>query len=233
MTKQLPANQLPKITDPQSIDEILDPFADYLRATFNCHRVGIIQSFNPTTKRAVVQLVDVLRKTTFQGQQLFTPSPLIDVPVAINFGSNGGLNFPIKSGLECSVFFNDRDLQNWKQTGSVGTPKTYRMHDMTDGVCYIGIKSNPKADFPYDNTTTGITYLDDDGLEQAKVRLDTKVEIANNDQNLKDLIANLISILQNLQVIPVPDPLTGNLPIDAITSSGLTTLLTNFNQLLK
>lgn len=230
MTKEiLPANQLPKMADPQTLDQVLDPFAEYLRAIFNCHRVGIIQSFDASTQRAVVQLVDVLRKNTFQGQQLITPDPLIRVPVAINYGSNGGLNLPIKAGLECSVFFNDRDLENWKKTGAIGTPKTYRMHDMTDGVCYIGIKSNPKAITGYDNTTVGITYLNDSGVEQAKVKVDAKVEIANNDQSLKDLIANLISILQNLKTV------NGVIeyPIDAITASNLTTLATNFNQLLK
>lgn len=230
MTKQvLPANQLPKIADPQNLDQVLDPFADYLRSTFNCHRVGIIQSFDAATQRAVVQLVDVLRKNTFQGQQLFTPSPLVQVPVAINYGSNGGLNFPIKTGLECLVFFNDRDLENWKETGTIGTPKTYRMHDMADGVCYIGIKSNPKAIASYDNATVGITYLDDARTEQAKVKVDTKVEIANNDQSLKDLIANLISILQNLKTVNG----ASQYPIDATTASDLSTLLTNFNQLLK
>lgn len=230
MTKRvIPANQLPKIVDPQNLDQVLDPFADYLRSTFNCHRVGIIQSFNAATQRATVQLVDVLRKNTFQGQQLFTPAALVEVPVVISYGSNGGLNFPIKTGLECSVYFNDRDLENWKKTGAVGAPKTYRMHDMADGVCYIGIKSNPKAIAGYDNTTVGITYLDDDGVEQAKVKVDSKVEIANADQSLKDLIANLISILQNLKTING----ASEYPIDATTASNLTTLLTDFNQLLK
>jgi hypothetical protein len=230
MIKQIvPANQLPKMVAPQTLDQVLDPFADYLRSTFNCHRVGIIQSFNATTQRAVVQLVDVLRKTTVQGQQLITPAPLVQVPVAINYGSNGGLNFPIKAGLECLVFFNDRDLENWKETGAIGVPKTYRMHDMADGVCYVGIKSNPKAIASYDNATVGITYLDDAGAEQAKVKVDTKVEIANNDQSLKDLIANLISILQNLKTVNG----ASQYPIDATTSSNLSTLLTNFNQLLK
>jgi len=230
MTKQvLPANQLPKIVDPQNLDQVLDPFADYLRSTFNCHRVGIIQSFNAATQRATVQLVDVLRKNTFQGQQLFTPAPLVEVPVAINYGSNGGLNFPIKTGLECLVFFNDRDLENWKKTGATGVPKTYRMHDMTDGLCYIGIKSNPRAVATYDNQTVGITYLDDSGAEQAKVKVDDKVEIANNDQSLKDLIANLISILQNLKTVNG----ASQYPIDPTTASNLSTLSTNFNQLLK
>lgn len=231
MTKQIIAtSKLPKIIEPQNLDQVLDPFADYLKATFNCHRVGIIQSFNAETQRAVVQIVDVLRKDTFQGQQLITPEPLIDIPVAINYGLNGGLNFPITSGLECSIFFNDRDLYNWKETGAVTVPNTYRMHSMSDGVCYVGIKSKIKAISGYDNSTVGITYLSNSGEEQAKVKVDTKVEIANTTQNLKDLIANLISILQNLKVV---DPVSGNLPIDPTTSSDLSTLLTEFNELLK
>lgn len=230
MTKQIPSgNQLPKITNPISLDEVLDPFLDYLKATFNCHRVGIVESFDPTTQRAVIQLVDVLRKNTFQGQQLFTLTPLIEVPVAINYGANGGLNFPIKKGLEGLVFFNDRDLGNWKITGSVGVPETYRMHDMADGVFYIGIKSNPKVIANYDNTTVGITYTDDDGTEKAKVKVDDKVEIANDLQNLKDLVANLLNILQNLKTVNG----ASQYPIDPTTSSNLTTLATNFNELLK
>jgi len=121
------------------------------------------------------------------------------------------------------------NLEKWKKTGATGVPKTYRMHDMTDGLCYIGIKSNPKAVATYDNQTVGITYLDDSGAEQAKVKVDDKVEIANNNQSLKDLIANLISTLQNLKTVNG----ASEYPIDATTASNLTTLLTNFNQLLK
>jgi hypothetical protein len=225
----LPANQLPKINQPEKLDDILDPFADYIRSTFNCHRVGIIQSFNATTQRAVVQLVDVLRKNTYQGQQLITPAPLVDVPVFIPYGSNGGVNLMIKSGLECLVIFNDRDLQNWKQTGGINTPATYRMHDITDGVCLIGIKSNPKAISEYDNATNGLSYFNDAGTLQGRVKVDNKVEIANVAQNLKDLIANLMNILQNLKTVNGADQYS----IDPTTASNLATLATNFNQLLK
>ena len=230
MSKQiLPANQLPKINSPEKLDDILDPFADYLRSTFNCHRVGIIQSFNAATQRATVQLVDVLRKTTYQGQQLITPQPLIDLPVFIPYGSNGGVNIIIKAGLECLVLFNDRDLENWKRTGGINPPATYRMHDFTDGVCLIGIKSNPKAIAAYDNATNGISYLNDSGTLQARVKVDTKVEVANATQNLKNLIDSLINILQNLKAVNG----AAEYPIDAATSSALNTLKTNFDGLLK
>jgi hypothetical protein len=173
--------------------------------------------------------VDLLRKDTYQGQQLIQQDVLVNCPVFIPYGSNGGLNLVIKSGLECLVLFNDRDLENWQITGGIGAPKTYRMHETTDALCLIGFRSNPNAITNYDNTTIGITYLDDAGAEQAKVKVDSKVEIANNDQSLKNLIANLISILQNLKTINE----TNQYPIDATTSSNLSTLLTNFNQLLK
>lgn len=229
MTKLNFANQLPSIIQPERIDDILDPFLEYIKATFNCHRIGIIQSFNSSTQLATIKLVDLLRKDTYQGQQLIQQAVLINCPVFIPYGSNGGLNLVIKSGLECLVLFNDRDLENWKITGGVSAPKTYRMHETTDALCLIGFRSIPKAIAGYDNLSVGITYVDDTGTEQAKVKVDTKVKIANNTQSLKDLIANLISILQNLKTVNGASQYS----IDATTSTNLSTLLTNFNELLK
>lgn len=229
MTKQSFANQLPRQVAPSKLDDVLDPFYSYVFQTFNCHRVGIIQSFDAETQLATVQLVDVLRKSTFQGQQTLVAPPIVNCPVFIPYGANGGLNFVVKEGLECLLLFNDRDLQNWRDTGASNTPATYRMHDFADALCLVGFKSIPKAIPNYDNTTVGITYLNDAGDEQAKVKCDEKVEIANQAQNLKDLIANLISILQNLKTVNGPS----QYPIDPTTSSNLATLLTNFNALLK
>lgn len=221
---EFPAGQLPKISRPNNLDDILDSFHRYILATFNCHRVGIIESFDPLTQRAVVQLVEVLRKETHQGQELIIPAPLIDCPVFVNYGVMGGFHFPITKGLECMVSFNDKDLDKWKDTGGVNPPSTYRMHNITDGLCHIGIKSKSKV-VDYDNDTVGMKYTDG-----AKININQKVEISNQTRSLKVLIENLITILQNLQVV---DPVSGNLSISPTTSSDLSNLLTNFNELLK
>jgi len=109
-----PANILPRINKAEKIDDVLEPFHNFINANLNCAKVGIIQSFNPTTQRAVVQLVNLLRKNTYQGQQTIRIAPLVDCPVFIPYGLKGGLTFPIEAGLECLVIFADKDIENWK-----------------------------------------------------------------------------------------------------------------------
>jgi len=230
MTKSnLPANQLPYLAKTGPLDDVLYAFEDYLRATFHCNKVGIIQSFDTATQRATVQLVDVLRRDTYQGQETKTIKPLLNCPVILNFGKNGGLNFPIKAGMECQVYFNDRDLENWKKSGAIDVPPTYRMHDISDAICIIGPRSLQNVIANYDNESVGISYLSDEGELKARVKCSDKVEIANDVQSLKDLISTLISTLQSLKTVNG----AAEYPIDAATSSELTTLATNFNALLK
>ncbi len=229
MTKpNLPQNQLPPPTN-SGIDQTLDSFKKFIYSYFNCHRVGIIQDFNPTNQTATVQLVDNWIINTYFGQQAEPIKPITNCPVIINSGLNGGLKFRIRKGAECLVHFNDRDLENWQITGGVTTPKTPRMHHITDAIVEVGVFSQPNAIQDYDNEATTLDFINDAGVQQAVISLDAKVGISNIDQSLKNLIATLISTLQSLKTVNG----SSQYPIDAATASALTTLATNFNALLK
>lgn len=224
----LPQNQLPPPTN-SGFDQTLDCFEKAIYSRFNSHRIGIIQEFNATNQTATVQLVDNWIINTYFGQQAQPIAALTNCPVIINSGRNGGLKFRIQKGVECLVHFNDRDLENWQLTGGINTPKTPRMHHITDAIVEIGIFSQPNAIQDYNNEATTLDFINDAGVQQAVISLDEKVGISNVDQSLKDLIADLISTLQSLKTVNG----SSQYPIDAATASALTTLVTNFNALLK
>lgn len=87
-----------------------------------------------------------------QGETIVLQMPLlINVPVQFPGGGGVTLTFPIKPGDECLVTFTARCLDAWWQLGA-GTapnpghvPPDERMHNLSDGVAYVGIRSNPRA----------------------------------------------------------------------------------------
>ena len=231
MTKQtLQQQYLPPVAQGGTIDVTLDKYRDHIFSTLNCHRVGVIQKFNPTNQTATVQLVDNWVINTFFGKQSYTLAPIVECPVIFPFGTNGGLTFQVSPGNECLVLFNDRNLQTWQTSGTIpSNPATGRMHHMTDAICLVGLSSNPNAISGFNNAATTLNYVDSSDVVQAEMSLDTKVGITNATQSLKTLIDDLISIIQNLKTVNG----AAQYPIDPTTASNLATLLTNFNALLK
>jgi hypothetical protein len=69
---------------------------------------------------------------------------LIDCPVIFPQGGGFALTFPIKAGDECLLFFGDRCKDAWHQTGKIEAPDHYRIHDLSDGFCFVGVNSKPK-----------------------------------------------------------------------------------------
>src|SRR5690348_9301992 len=102
----------------------------------NCVKIGIIQKFNVSQKTAEVQLVfkRVLPDKTIKELPI-----LVDCPVYTPQGGGGALRFPIAKGDQCIVLFSDRNLDNWFSSGGVGAPYDDRCHDLSDGICLVGV----------------------------------------------------------------------------------------------
>lgn len=89
---------------------------------------------------------------TSKGETMVLQMPLlINVPVSFPGGGGVTLTFPVKQGDECLVVFTARCLDAWWQLGA-GTapnpgyvPPDERMHNLSDGVAFVGIRSNPRA----------------------------------------------------------------------------------------
>ncbi len=106
---------------------------------------GIIQSFDPDTVTAVVQLAIRYIERDNDGNKNTKDYPLlVDVPVVFPRGGGCTLTFPVKEGDECLVIFADRCIDFWWQSGGIQEPVDGRMHDLSDAFCIVGPQSQAK-----------------------------------------------------------------------------------------
>ena len=79
--------------------------------------------------------------TGVYGPKLVDYPFLADCPVIALGGGNGALTFPITTGDDCLVFFNDRDIDSWFSGSSTSAPATLRLHSFSDGIILVGLRS--------------------------------------------------------------------------------------------
>lgn len=223
------------------LQDIVDGATEDLLYTFNSHRLGIIESFNPANQTADIKMVDKGVLTNANGEKLIEYSLLTGCPVVIHKGINGGLTIPIIKGDTCLICFNDRDMDNWLVDGLVQRPNTLRAHDLSDAIAIVGIRNQINKITNYNNVATELNYLTNKiSLDSTKISLinssggsiiiDDKLELKNTAENLKDIIDEFITIITNLKTV---DPISGLLPIDGTTASALTALSIKVGNLLK
>ncbi len=108
----------------------------------NCMRIGIIQEFYPESLTAKVLLVN--KKTIGQNpdgtQNVRDYAPII----AKVCYCNPFCTSPLTQGMECIVLFSDREIESWFINGDTNPRGYERMHDMTDAVAIVGIRSLPQ-----------------------------------------------------------------------------------------
>lgn len=107
---------------------------------------GIIQSFDPAKMTAVVQpSIQALWRDPL-GNQTWQTMPLcLDVPVMFPGGGGCTMTFPLVEGDECLLIFASRCIDSWWQSGGVGVQAEMRMHDLSDGFCLPGPRSQPRV----------------------------------------------------------------------------------------
>jgi len=128
----------------------------------------IIQSFNTTalTCTALPQIpVPVEDPQTGANNWVNLPL-LIDVPVYFPNGGGYTLTFPIAKGDEALVIFASRCIDSWWYYGRNVNPTELRMHDLSDGFAFVGIRSqtrlltNVSATSTQLRSETGNTLID-------------------------------------------------------------------------
>lgn len=126
----------------QSFSDVLEGQKRQTQLSINCVKIGTIQEFSPETQRANIsvaykQVKDILE----DGTKVYQDYPLLmDCPVITLFGGVDFLSMPIQVGDSCLVFFNDNEIDQWATNGT-GSPQTFRMHDLSDGIAIVGIRS--------------------------------------------------------------------------------------------
>jgi len=192
----LPLNAVP--SDP-SLKDLLDLLKKDILLSINTHHVGTIQSFN-SAKQTATATVNY-PKTYYQLNAvtgLYNPvlvnyPLLVDCPVICLGGGTTALTFPIQTGDECLVLFNDRAIDNWFSGGAGAALSSPRLHSFSDGLILVGLRSLGKVISNYDSTRAvlrnGTTLV---GVGPSLVK------IANQQTTLNTLLQSLISNVQSL-----------------------------------
>lgn len=123
---------------------------------------GIIQSFDAEKQTATVQpTIQGIVQAPDGSFSLVNMPLLVDVPVEFPSGGGYTLTFPVAIGDECMVDFCARCIDAWHQQGGIQPQAEQRMHDLSDAVCRVGVRSQAR---PLANiSTTSAQLRSDDG----------------------------------------------------------------------
>jgi hypothetical protein len=106
----------------------------------------IVRSFNAAQCTLVAQPAINARRTLPDGTQEAMALPLLlDVPVCFPGGGGMTLTFPVAPGDECLVVFASRCIDGWWQLGGQQPALAPRMHSLSDGFAFVGVRSAPRA----------------------------------------------------------------------------------------
>lgn len=122
---------------------------------------AIIQSFDATKMTVTAKPAIQAQMRAPDGRVSWKPLPLlVDVPVQFVGGGGATFTFPIKAGDEATIIFTSRCLDAWWQSGGVQVQSELRMHDLSDGIAIVGLRSLPRA-LPAISTTAAQLRSDD------------------------------------------------------------------------
>ena len=145
---------------------------------------AIIDSYDPATQTCTAYVSIRARLTADQfavAKSQFQPGmfiqnkdgtawvtlPLLrDVPVVFPSGGGFTLTFPVAKGDEALIQFASRCIDSWWAQGGIQNQGEYRLHDLSDGCAFVGIRSLPRMLSNLSATSTqlrsddGATYVD-------------------------------------------------------------------------
>lgn len=173
---------------------------------------GIVQSFDAVKMVAVVQpaINGVIRNQDGSYSSIQLPL-LLDCPVFFPSGGGVTLTFPVTKGDECLVVFSSRCIDSWWELGGIQGQAELRMHDLSDGFCLPGVRSQPRK---ITVSTAGAQLRTDDGL--AFIEIDpashaVKVNTSGNiDANAGGEISLTAPTITLNGVVNINGPMTQN-----------------------
>lgn len=69
---------------------------------------------------------------------------LVDVPIGLQSYGGYSVTLPIAVGDECMVSFSSRCIDGWWQSGGIQEAMEFRMHDLSDAIAVVGIRSQSR-----------------------------------------------------------------------------------------
>jgi hypothetical protein len=119
--------------------------------------VGIVESFSGTAQTAVV--LPAIKRIFLDHGAVELPA-LVDCPVHFPGGGDYVLTTPPAKGDECWLAFSERALDFWFTNGGVQLPSDMRMHDYSDAVAFVGIRSQPRKLTDFNTSAAELRTVD-------------------------------------------------------------------------
>lgn len=102
---------------------------------------------------------------------------LVDVPILFPKCAGFSITLPVKPGDNCLIFFSERDIDNWHNSGSLSNPRTRRKFDFSDGFCFPGVSTTNNRVSNYNSDDLEIR--NDDSSAKIVLKLNGDIEISN------------------------------------------------------
>jgi len=116
-------------------------FKDTISKSINCIEVGVVQSVDYNNQLVAVELYkkDSLKKSSipYSSEKIL----LTGLPFVCLGGGVAGLEFPIQSGDDCVVFFNDTNFKPWQETKTKYVDIQDERHTRKSAIALVGIRS--------------------------------------------------------------------------------------------
>lgn len=192
--------------------------------SLNCHALATIQSFD-ATKQTVTATVNYKKSYLQAGtdgvyKQVAVDYPLLlDVPIYIMGGGESVITFPIQTGDTCSILFNDRDIDNWIQSGQIVPPASGRLHSMSDGIALIGVRSAQNPVVNYDTDHAQLSW----GETRLGVSADKILATNAAGKTLNDVLQDLVAQIQLITVICAAPSSPSGVPVNAAAFAAIAT----------
>ncbi len=130
-----------KYSAPADLIQTLKSNSESTAAKINCMRIGVVQEFYPENLTVQVKIADKkVIGLNPDGSQILKEYPLIYAKVCY---CNPFLTYPLMQGMECILLFNDREIETWFINGGSNIQAYPRMHDLSDAIAIVGIRSLP------------------------------------------------------------------------------------------
>ena len=193
-----------------------------------CAQTGTITTFYPATQTADISInmaivLQYLSNADTTNIPVTTQyPPLYGVPVVCLGGGGGAITFPVKAGDTCALIFLDRDMDSWWLSGTTGLPpNSNRLHNLSDAIAIIGLRSQNNSLSGYSTTDTQV--YGSSGPSGPLLSLGTtKIGISNATTSLLTALQDVVSALTALNSKTGPD-----------CTTQITTASTAINALLK
>jgi hypothetical protein len=148
--------------------------------------------------------------------------PISDCPVMFPGGGGFTLTFPVAADDECLLVFANRCIDLWWQNGDgVHIQADYRMHDLSDGFAFVGVRSQPRA---LGNVQTNKVELRNDGRSMY-VQIDSSGGIKLKATTLVTIDAPDVTLTGNLTaagtITGTTDVVAGTKALKAHVHSGV------------